>query len=40
MFLSLNHQKLDIYAASKLFVYECYKLTNHLPYEEKFGMIS
>lgn len=40
MFLSLNHQKLDIYAASKLFVYECYKLTKHLPSEEKFGMIS
>ena len=40
MFLSLNHQKLDIYETSKLFVHECYKLTNHLPVEEKFGMIS
>jgi len=40
MFLFLNHQKLDIYATSKLFVHECYKLTKHLPSEERFGMIS
>ena len=40
MFLILNHQKLDIYAASKTLVIECYKLTKILPHEEKFGMIS
>lgn len=40
MFLKLNHQKLDIYSVSKIFVYECYKLTKALPSEEKFGMIS
>jgi four helix bundle protein len=40
MFLTLNHQKLDIYGASRLLVFECYKLTKHLPSEEKFGMIT
>ena len=40
MFLTLNHQKLDIYTVSKKFVLECYKLTKQLPAEEKFGMIS
>lgn len=40
MFLTLNHQKLDIYNVSKSFVFECYKLTKSLPIEEKFGMIS
>jgi len=40
MFLTLNHQKLDIYQTSKIFVYQCYKLTKLLPVEEKFGMIS
>jgi four helix bundle protein len=40
MFLTLNHQKLDIYAASKKLVLACYKLSNYLPAEEKFGMIS
>lgn len=40
MFLTLNHQKLDIYAASRRLVSQCYKLTNHLPSDEKFGMIS
>ena len=40
MFLALNHQKLDIYQASKSFVHECYKLTKYLPAEERFGMIS
>ena len=27
MFLQLNHQKLDLYKASKAFVLDCYKLT-------------
>ncbi len=40
MFLTLNHQKLDVYSASKEVVVECYKLTNQLPYDEKFGMVS
>ena len=40
MFLELNHQKLDIYSVSRLFVAECYKLTKCLPGEEKFGMIT
>ncbi len=40
MFLTLNHQKLDIYDFSKLFVIECYKLSKTLPADEKFGMIS
>ena len=40
MFLTLNHQKLDIYPVSRLFVLECYKLTKQLPAEEKFGMIT
>ena len=40
MFLKLNHQKLEIYKFSRMFVLECYKLTKSLPAEEKFGMIS
>ena len=40
MFLTLNHQKLDLYGCSKQFVFECYKLTKQLPPDEKFGMIS
>ncbi len=40
MFINLNHQKLEIYAVSKSFVHHCYKLTNYLPVEEKFGMSS
>lgn len=40
MFLKLNHQSLNVYQALRNFVFECYKLTNQLPAEEKFGMIS
>jgi four helix bundle protein len=40
MFLHLNHQKLDIYQFSLSFVIECYKLTKHLPSEEKFGLVA
>ncbi len=40
MFLTLNHQKLDVYNVSKEFVFECYKLTKALPSEERFGIIS
>jgi four helix bundle protein len=39
MFLQLNHQKLEVYAASKEFVLECYRLSRSLPDTEKFGMI-
>ncbi|MGZ3846274.1 MAG: four helix bundle protein, partial [Flavisolibacter sp.] len=39
MFLKLNHQKLDVYQASRSFVLECYKLSKTLPPEEKFGMV-
>ena len=40
MFLTLSHQKLDIYQVSKTFVIECYKIADVLPEKEKFGMIS
>ena len=40
MFLTLNHQKLNVYQASKGFVLECYKTSKSLPADEKFGMIS
>lgn len=40
MFLKLNHQNLDVYKASRRFVYECYKFTNSLPSQEKFGMVT
>ena len=39
MFLKLNHQSLDVYTFSKKFVLESYKLTKHLPPDEKFGRI-
>ena len=40
MFLKLNHQKLDVFQASKSFVLECYRLSKLLPPDEKFGMTS
>lgn len=40
MFLQLNHQKLEVYKTSKLFVMECYRLSKLLPADEKFGMVS
>lgn len=40
MFLKLNHQKLEVFIAARQFVLECYKLSNTLPAEERFGMIS
>lgn len=40
MFLQLNHQKLDVYSVSKSLVSECYKFTQTLPSNERFGMIS
>jgi len=40
MFLTLNHQKLDLYSFSRQFVLGCHKLTKQLPTDEKFGMSS
>lgn len=40
MFLQLNHQKLEAFKSSRIFVLECYKLSKTIPIEEKFGMIS
>ena len=40
MFLTLNHQKLDLYGFSRKFVKECYQLTNQIPADEKFGMVT
>jgi four helix bundle protein len=40
MFLQLNHQKLEIFKVSRLFIFESYKLTKQLPADEKFGLIS
>jgi len=40
MFLTLNHQKLQVYTASREFVLECYRLTKSMPSDEKFGMIT
>lgn len=38
MFLKLNHQKLEVFIRSREFVLECYKLSNILPGDERFGM--
>lgn len=40
MFLTLNHQKLEVFITSRQFVLECYRLTKTLPADERFGMIS
>lgn len=40
MFLTLNHQKIEVYSATWLFVLECYKLSKQLPSDEKFSMVS
>jgi four helix bundle protein len=39
MFLQLNHQKLEIYSASRTLITECYKLIRHFPSEEKFNLV-
>ena len=39
MFLKLGHTKLEVYAASKELVMECYKLTKAFPSEEKFILV-
>lgn len=40
MFLKLNHQKLEVFNVSRQFVLECYRLSNILPGDERFGMIT
>ncbi|MEO7265442.1 MAG: four helix bundle protein [Ferruginibacter sp.] len=40
MFLQLNHQKLEVYKATREFVKAAYQLTKLLPNEEKFNLIS
>lgn len=39
MFLTLNHQKLDVFLVAKSFTLECYRFTKLLPAEERFNMI-
>ena len=39
MFLQLSHTKMDVYQASRKMVLACYKLSNSLPDEERFGLI-
>ena len=40
MFLTLKHTQLDVYKVSRSFVSNCYQLTNQLPAEERFSMVS
>ncbi len=40
MFLKLNHQRLEVHQVSRQFVLECYRLTNLLPQDERFGMVT
>jgi four helix bundle protein len=40
MFLKLNHQKLETFVIARQFVLECYRLSNSLPSEERYGMIT
>ena len=40
MFLQLNHQKLEVYKASRKFILECYNLTKTFPSEEKYNLTS
>ena len=39
MFLSLSHQKLDVYAVVKALVKECYRVTKTFPAEERFTLV-
>ena len=40
MFLSLSHQKLNIYQVTRKFVFECYKITKSFPPEERYSLTS
>lgn len=39
MFLTLNHQNLEVCKLSRIFVKECYKGTKLLPAEEKYNLV-
>lgn len=39
MFLHLAHSKLAVFKVSKMFVLECYRITNVFPAEEKFALV-
>ena len=39
MFLTLNHQKLNVYVAARAFVLECYKFSKLLPPDERFNLV-
>ena len=39
MFLQLNHQKLEVYKATRRFVGECYKVSKTLPSEERYNLV-
>jgi len=39
MFLSLNHQQLEVYKATRSFVKECYCATKAFPQEERFALV-
>jgi four helix bundle protein len=40
MFLHLTHTNLDIFKVARQFTLTCYQLTNGLPKEEKFAIVS
>ena len=40
MFLQLNHQKLEVYKATRRFVSECYRVSKLLPTEERYNLVS
>lgn len=39
MFLNLAHTKTPVYNEARLFVLDCYQLSNRLPAEERFNMV-
>ena len=40
MFLTVNHQKLEVSAASRTSVLECHRFSKHLFADEKLEMVS
>ncbi|TCZ65104.1 four helix bundle protein [Flaviaesturariibacter aridisoli] len=38
MFLTLDHQNLDVYKVARAFVLQCYRLSKTLPPDERFSM--
>ena len=39
MFLQLAHTKTPVFAESKKFTLECYRITNDFPWHEKYAMV-